>query len=71
MTPTRPHGLTPAAYARWLSLTTEDQERVIDMVEDDREDEAMAVLGMNSAAQKQSNQSPDALRARGITPEES
>jgi hypothetical protein len=38
------HSLLP----RWRLLPRADQERVVELIEDDREDEAMEVLGMNS-----------------------
>jgi hypothetical protein len=71
MTPS--HSPTPAnsLLPRWRLLPRADQERVVELIEDDREDEAMEVLGMNSVTPRRSNQSPDALRALGITPEES
>jgi hypothetical protein len=31
---------------RWRLLPRADQERVVELIEDDREDEAMEVLGM-------------------------
>jgi hypothetical protein len=40
--PTPAHSLLP----RWRLLPRADQERVIDLIEDDREDEVAEVLGM-------------------------